>query len=157
MRKLITLMVVLLAWPVVVPAADNNVIAIIVQRNQVTHQMDTAELALIFWRKKLYWADSKPIQAVNLATDSPIRRQFSQKILGGLPESQTDYWNTMYFHGISPPHVVTSQEGMLRFVTETAGAIGYIDACKMDDRIKTVAWVTANGTVTTSQPALDCN
>ncbi len=136
-------------------AAEGDLLAVIVQRGQSVHQMNTAELSLIFLRKKLYWADGKRMQPANLTTDNALRQHFSMRVLGGLPESQTDYWNNMYFNGVSPPFVLASQEAMLRFVAETPGAIGYVDACKADARVKVVAWIDAQGN-TVSGPPPEC-
>ena len=136
-------------------AAEGDTLAAIVQRGQSVHQLGAAELSLIFLRKKLYWADGKRMQPANLPTDNALRQRFSLRILGGLPESQTDYWNNMYFNGVSPPFVLASQEAMLRFVAETPGAIGYVDACKADARVKVVAWIDAQGNAVSGPPP-DC-
>ncbi len=40
--------------------------------------------------------------------------------------------------GISPPHVVASQEAVMRFVANTPGVIGYVAACKVDKRVKVI-------------------
>lgn len=140
----------------VVNQAIAETLAVIVPRNHNLRQIDASELSLIFLRKKLYWADGKHIQAVNYAANNPLRRQFSLSILRSTPETQTDYWNGLYFHGISPPHVIDSQEAMLRFVADTAGAIGYIDACKLDNRVKALAWINADGLVLNNAPELNC-
>jgi len=134
-----------------------EVLAVIVPHNHTARQLDTSELSLIFWRKKLYWADGKRIQTLNYSSSNPLRLQFSLSILKSTPETQADYWNGMYFHGISPPHVVASQEAMLRFVADTAGAIGYIDACKLDNRVKALVWINADGGVLNNQPELNCS
>lgn len=133
-------------------AAEGDTLAAIMQRGQSVHQLGAAELSLIFLRKKMYWADGKRIQPANLPTDNALRQRFSLRILGGLPESQTDYWNNMYFNGVSPPFVLASQEAMLRFVAETPGAIGYVDACKADARVKVVAWIDAQGNAISGPP-----
>ncbi len=137
-------------------AAESETMAVIVSRSQQIKGLDNVELALVFWRKKLYWADGKRIHPVNLSADNPLRRQFSQGILGSLPETQTDYWNDLYFHGTSPPVVMSSQEAVLRFVAETPGAIGYVNACRVDNRVKAVFWINADGNFT-SAPPLNCN
>jgi hypothetical protein len=131
-------------------------LAVIVPQGHNLRQISASELSLIFWRKKLYWADGKRIQTLNYAANNPLRLQFSQTILKSMPETQSDYWNGLYFHGISPPHVVHSQEAMLRFVADSAGAIGYIDACKLDDRVKSLAWINADGNVVAIPPELNC-
>jgi hypothetical protein len=137
-------------------AADMNRLAVIVPHSQATRSFNGAELSLIYWRKKLYWAEGQRMQPVNFPTENPLRRQFSQVVLGGFPETQTEYWNVMYYHGISPPHVVASQEAMLRFVAETPGAIGYVDACKVDNRVKVLLWIGADGISATAPVKLEC-
>lgn len=154
MRIFLVLIGLLLTAGMAMPsqAAEGDTLAVIVQRGQSVHQMSVAELSLIFLRKKLYWADGKRMQPANLPTDNVLRQHFSMRVLGGLPESQTDYWNNMYFNGVSPPFVLSSQEAMLRFVAETPGAIGYVDACKADARVKVVAWIDAQGNAVAGAP-----
>jgi hypothetical protein len=157
MRKLkLLMMIVSVLLSVTMHGANAEVLAVIVPHNHSVHQLDANELSLMFWRKKLYWADGKRIQTLNYSANNPLRLQFSQSVLKSTPDSQTDYWNGLYFHGISPPHVVSSQEAMLRFVADTPGAIGYIDACKLDDRVKPLAWINADRNVLTSEPELNC-
>lgn len=150
---MMALIVVLTSFTLEVNA---EVLAVIVPHNQSIHQLDVNELSLMFWRKKLYWADGKRIQTLNYSATNPLRLQFSLSVLKSPPETQTDYWNELYFHGISPPHVVSSQEAMLRFVADTPGAIGYIDACKLDERVKPLAWINADHNILTTAPELNC-
>ncbi len=119
--------------------------AVIVSGTDSIKPMQLADIGLIYLRKKLYWPNGKPVHPANLPTQHPLRRQFSRQLLGGLPESQVEYWNEQYFHGISPPHVVGSSEGMLRYVAETSGAIGYVAACAVDKRVKVLFWLDADG------------
>lgn len=158
MRSLLILLLsIMLLEPAALFAAEAESMAVIIGRAQPSKGIDSVELSLIYWRKKLYWPDGKRIQPVNLSADSSLRRQFSLSILASPPETQTDYWNDLYFHGTSPPHVINSQEAMLRFVAETPGAIGYINACRVDNRVKAVLWINADGTTSSSSPALNCN
>ena len=157
MRALIYILGTLLAvLPALAVTAESEVIAVIVPKHMTLTSITPGELSLIFWRKKLYWADGKRMHPLNLPTDNPLRRQFSQRILGSLPEAQTDYWNDQYYHGNSPPHVVNSQEAMLRYVTESPGGIGYVHACKVDSRVKVLLWIRADGSVTNTLPVMDC-
>ena len=136
--------------------ADGNIIAVIVPADFSTKHPSRAELSLIFMRKKLYWPNGKRMRPANLPTQQTLRKQFSQQVLGSLPETQTEYWNELYFHGTSPPYVVNSQEAMLRFVADTAGSIGYIDACLLDARVKAIAWLQTDGSLSYQAPALSC-
>jgi hypothetical protein len=157
MRALIYILGSLLAvLPALAHAAEGEVIAVIVPRHMTITSITSGELSLIFWRKKLYWADGKRMHPLNLPTDNPLRRQFSQRILGSLPETQTDYWNDQYYHGNSPPHVVISQEAMLRYVSESPGGIGYVHACKVDSRVKVLLWIRVDGNLTNTPPVMDC-
>lgn len=137
-------------------AHEPVVIAVIMPADQAK-TISLPELKLIYLRKKDYWANGKHIHAVNLPADHPVRMQFSSKILGSLPSAQTDYWNGVYFHGISPPYVVNSEEAVVRYVTDTNGAIGYIQACNVDSRVKAIAWLTESGELLNRPPELHCN
>ncbi len=138
-------------------AAESEVLAIIVPANLVVKRLSASELSLIFLRKKLYWSNGKRMRPANLPTQHDLRQRFSQRVLGSLPETQAEYWNEQYFHGVLPPHVVNSQEAMLRYVADTAGAIGYVDACAVDGRVKVVAWINYDGSWLVSPPPLACD
>lgn len=134
------------------------VIAVIVSSNQNVDDLNFTpnQLSLIYWRKQLYWPKGLRIKPVNLSTEHPLRLQFSQAILGSSPKAQIDYWNGQYFNGVLPPYSVNSEEAVLRYVAQTKGAIGYVDACTNDERVNTILWINKNGAVLTSKPSLDC-
>jgi hypothetical protein len=156
MRRLLTILWAALVLPPSPAVAAEEPVAVIVPRAFAGREPNTQELALIFKRKKLAWDDGTRIQPVNLPADHPARRVFSQRILKSTPEAQTQYWNAMYFQGVFPPHVVASSEAMLRYVADTAGAIGYVPGCKLDTRVKTVLWIDAAGMVSETAPAFEC-
>lgn len=138
-------------------AADKTIIAVIVASDAPVKAVSLAELKLIYWRKKNYWANGQRIHAVNLPSDNPLRLQFSNSVLGSPPNTQSDYWNGLYFHGTSPPHVVYSEEAVIRYVQETTGSIGYVDACKVDARVKAIYWMMPNGDTNNDAPNLNCD
>lgn len=138
-------------------AADKSVIAVIVTNDNPNKSISLGELKLIYWRKKTYWANGQRIHPINLPPDHPLRLQFSSNILGSAPSAQNDYWNGLYFHGISPPHVLYSDEAAIRYVQETAGSIAYADACKLDNRVKPLLWLLPNGETTTNPSFVNCN
>jgi ABC-type phosphate transport system substrate-binding protein len=135
-----------------------SVIAIVVASNQNVDELKLAsnQLSLIYWRKQLYWPKGLRIKPVNLSTEHPLRLQFSQSVLGSAPKSQIDYWNGQYFNGVLPPYSVNSEEAVLRYVTQTKGAIGYVDACTTNERVNTLFWITLSGNIVSSKPLLDC-
>lgn len=138
-------------------AADKSVIAVIVANDNPSKSISLGELKLIYWRKKTYWANGQRIHPINLPSDNPLRLQFSSSILGSAPSAQNDYWNGLYFHGVSPPHVLYSDEAAIRYVQETAGSIAYADACKLDNRVRPVLWLLPNGEISTNASSISCN
>ena len=138
--------------------ANESIIAVIVASNQSIDNLKLApnQLSLIYWRKQLYWPKGLRIKPVNLSTEHPLRQQFSQTILGSLPKAQIDYWNGQYFNGVLPPYTVNSEEAVIRYVAQTNGAIGYVQACLVDERVKAVIWLMPNGNVLSNKPTLNC-
>jgi hypothetical protein len=139
-----------------VTMAEEPVIAVIVSA-QATYSVPVAvnDLASVYWRKKLYDNQGKPLHPANLSSDHPLRLRFSQQVLHSSPKSQVGYWNELYFHGTQPPYTVESQEAMIRYVAYTESAIGYIDACKLDERVRAILWVAGNK-VLSDPPSLRC-
>jgi ABC-type phosphate transport system substrate-binding protein len=136
--------------------AAEEPLAVIVPVNQAKLSIGKSELAAIYRRKKFYWEDGTKIQPVNLPAGSPARRIFSQAILGYAPEELEQYWNDRYFHGVLPPYVLTSEEAVLRFVSETPGAIGYVPYCDADKRVTIVLVISAKGHVSGSSTEISC-
>ncbi len=99
------------------------------------HRLTAETVSLIFRRKQNYWRNGTRIQPVNLPPAHPLRRAFSQSILGHAPEAMEDYLRDMYFHGVLPPYVLASEEAVVIFVASTPGAIGYVSACIPDHRV----------------------
>lgn len=157
MRRLLLFFALAFSLAAPCAASDSEPIAVILPHAQTGHPATLSDLALIYRRKQLVWADGTRIHPANLPQDNPLRRAFSQRVLGSLPEHLAQYWNAMYFNGVSPPHILASEEAVLRFVADTPGAIGYVGACKADGRVRTVFWLLADGTVATQPPVSRCH
>lgn len=157
MRLVSIILYVLMGFvPAIAPAGDQP-LAVIVPHQFTGPLPDMRDLTLIFKRKRLFWEDGARIHPVNLPADNSWRRLFSQSVLKNLPEQQTQFWNAMYYHGVFPPHVADSPEAVLRFVAETRGAIGYVPACLVDARVKSILWISTSGVASGSPPELDCS
>lgn len=137
-------------------AQAGQTLAIIASPELNLKAISQAELALVYWRKKQYWSHGIRMHPLNFPSDSPIRITFSKFILGSTPKQQTDYWNGLYFHGVSPPHIIQSSEAAKRYVLETPGAIAYIDACDIDSRIQAVAWLSSTHGLSPEKPIFQC-
>jgi ABC-type phosphate transport system substrate-binding protein len=112
---------------------------VVVTTPGATERRLTREIvARIFLRKQNAWEHGGRIQPVNLPATSPMRRLFSVSVLGGPPEAWEDYWRDMYFHGVLPPHVLSSEEAVVLFVVSPPGAIGYVSTCAAAQRLTVV-------------------
>ena len=141
------------------PAASESPIsrpiAVIVGASQ-TVALRKSDLELVFRRKKLFWQSNLKVVPVNLPATSQLRKDFSQAVLNASPEDLEKYWNDMYFHGVGPPYVLTSEEAVIRFVAQTPGAIGYVSTCAVDVRVRVVLVITTQGTITDNVSAAKC-
>ncbi|MBS1190397.1 MAG: hypothetical protein H6R10_2189 [Rhodocyclaceae bacterium] len=141
MPTLLSLLISIVLGSVLLPSqarAADQAFAVIVGPGAGELHLTRETLSLIFRRKQNYWKSGSRIQPVNLPAAHPLRRVFSQSILGHPPEALEDYWREMYFHGVLPPHVLASEEAVILFVTSTPGAIGYVSACTPDRRLNVV-------------------
>lgn len=163
----------ILVIPMELRASEVSPMAIIVHEDVDKTTISMTELQLVFWRKREYWANGLKMRPVNLNPNHPLRLQFSTVVLNSLPSAQIDYWNGLYFTGVSPPHVVNSSEAALRYVQKTKGAIAYVDACALLEKnrhnevtnavnnvmanIKILAWINSVGELVNVQPSNSCN
>lgn len=135
---LVSVLLVLLmpaAW------AIDRPFAVIAAPGVSEHRLSPESVSLMFRRKQTYWENGTRIQPVNLPPAHPLRREFSQTILGRLPEDLEDYWREMYFHGVLPPHVLASEEAVVLFVSSTPGAIGYVSNCVPERGVNVVLMI----------------
>jgi ABC-type phosphate transport system substrate-binding protein len=137
--SLLASMLLLLAMPDA--WAAERAFAVITAAGATEHRLTHETVSLIFRRKQNYWENGTRIQPVNLPPAHPLRRAFSQSILGRPPEALEDYWREMYFHGVLPPHVLASEEAVILFVSSTPGAIGYVSTCVPEHGVNVVLMV----------------
>lgn len=140
MRKIYALLVVALL--IGFPVAANEPLAVITAVTNPLAEVSLDTLKLIYQRKNLIDAEGTRWIPLNFPASDPLRRIFSRSLFGMLPEEQDGYWNIQYFNGISPPKVLVSEEAVLRFVTSTTGAIGYVRKHKVDQRVRVLLLLT---------------
>ncbi len=116
-------------------------IAVIAPADTPDLAFDQLTLRDIFLKRITIDRQGHALIPLNLPPDHPLRRAFSIALLGQSTRALQSYWNQRYFHGVSPPYVMNSQEAVVRFVAKTAGAIGYVATCQMDDKVRQVALI----------------
>jgi ABC-type phosphate transport system substrate-binding protein len=139
------LMAVLLLWSLLLcaPLAARDEIAVIVAKEGTEVRFNRKQLHDIYLKKILLAPDGTKLIPVNLPPEHPLRLSLSETLLHKNAQQLQDYWNQRYFHGITPPYVLHSQEAVVQFVAKTPGAIGYISICHMDDRVREVLRLSA--------------
>jgi len=116
-------------------ARASEPLAIIAALGTARRPLTLDEVQLIYLKKKLYWEDGSRIAPINLPASNPTRREFSLTVLERPLESLESYWNDMYFHGVTPPFVVGSNEAAIRFIEQTPNGIAYLPLCSVDRRV----------------------
>ena len=114
--------------------AEEGRVALVAAAQAPATTLSVDELAQVFRRRRQFVGGQR-VQPINLPASHALRRFFSQAVLQQAPEDMEDYWRDMYFNGVFPPFVLASEEAVLRFVSATPGAIGYVSACALDKRV----------------------
>jgi ABC-type phosphate transport system substrate-binding protein len=117
-------------------ARAEDQIAVIVSSRARHLNLDGATLRGIYLKKIFLDNAGHPFIPVNLPPDSPLRHAFARSVFRMDEQQLQTYWNRRYFQGVSPPYVLGSQKAVVRFVAETPGAIGYVNTCYLDDRVR---------------------
>jgi len=84
-------------------------------------------LARAFFKQTTRWDHGEPIRPVDLPLASPIRRAFSDEVLKRPPAAVRGYWLQRIFSGRDvPPLELDSDAAVIRYVTASPGAVGYV-------------------------------
>jgi len=135
MGKLIRLWVFLISIFLSVSCAAD--IVVITNKETNLDSISREELRKVYLKIKTFVNGQKVIP-VNLPPSSPLRKVFQEKVLNMDNEQLNLYWNEMYFHGVEPPIVLSSEEAVKRFVKKVKGAIGYIRRENVDKDLKII-------------------
>jgi ABC-type phosphate transport system substrate-binding protein len=100
------------------------------------------ELRPIFQTKKDTWPDGSPARPFNLPEANTARRSFDVAVLGLDADRVARYWIDRKIRGGErPPQTIPSSALMLKVVSKTAGAVGYVEAADVDASVKVIARV----------------
>ena len=102
---------------------------VIVAPSNPVDGVDRRFLLEAFLRKTTTWPDGQPLRPIDQLSDSPTRRRFSDDALGRSVGAVKAYWLQAIFSGRGvPPPEVNSDDQVVKFVLQTAGAIGYVSS-----------------------------
>lgn len=84
-------------------------------------------LSRIFLKKVMWWEGGVPMRPVDRTYDSPIREQFSDRIIRRSVRAVRSHWQQAIFSGQeTPPPVFSTDDEVIAYVKRTPGAIGYV-------------------------------
>jgi ABC-type phosphate transport system substrate-binding protein len=115
-----------------------DAIAVIVAKDAPDMAINRVLLRNIYLKKIFVDDDGHPYIPVNLPPENPLRVRLAESLFNKSAQQLQDYWNQRYFQGVPPPYVLSSQEAVMQFVAKTPGAIGYVAACRLDERVRSI-------------------
>jgi ABC-type phosphate transport system substrate-binding protein len=136
---LVVALVVLVA-PVPGHAVSEVPIVVIAHKDVKVAALSRDELRLIFQTKKNTWPDGSPVRPFNLPDTSLVRRVIDAAVLGLDSDRIARYWIDRKIRGGErAPQIAPSSGVMVKVVSKTAGAIGYVEATAADASVKVIA------------------
>jgi len=133
---------VLALWLGVVPRAagaqDTEPLAIVVNRNNPLTEISLADLRRVFRGQRSRWTNGRRVTLVMRDAGAPERNAIIQSLYGLNEEQYRRTFLQAVFSGeaAEAPKTLTSTNGVLRFVYNVPGAIGYVRARHVDASVK---------------------
>ena len=142
-RKRLNLFILLIILTEPVTAAPSSDISVphaiyaIVNRDTTQHIISRNGLSAIFKMRLRHWQDGSPVTVFVLDDDNPLHKLFCKQILNVFPHQMRRSWNKLVFSGTGQaPVLVANKEEMIKKISMTPGAVGYIDGQDLTDTIK---------------------
>ena len=107
-------------------------IAVVVGAHSEIADVTLDTLRELYLRRRRVWPDGSRVIPVNLPADTDIRRRFSKRVLGRLPQDLSAYWDRQYFDGIQPPVVLRTATAVCAYLATEPKAIGYVRHDEVD-------------------------
>jgi len=121
-------------------AQDDGRMAVIVHPDRRA-ELSVDDVAQIYLRRRRHWDDGETIVPLNLASGTPLRAQFSHRVLRQTEARLADYWNRRYFDGLMPPATLASTAAVRRYVAADPRAIGYVPAVEADRSVRVILFL----------------
>ena len=121
------------------PAAPTSQFRIIVHRENPVTSLTIPVLQRIFRKQTRMWPNGESIVPVDWDATSPVREDFSQKVLRRSVREVAEFWvQQSITQGLTPPTTLKSARAILRFVASVPGAIAYAPAHEVDATVKKI-------------------
>ena len=135
MKRTVVFMCVVLCLIIGTAHAD---VLIIANKNVKDSVITKADLKEIFLGKKVQWTDNTKIRFVTLKESDP-HKTFLKTYINKSAKQYSNYWRKMVFTGKGKiPKSFATNAAMIKYVSGTSGAIGYIGSSTKPANVKTI-------------------
>ena len=135
MRKLI-LLLALACLPLTAGAADLVVVA---NPKSGIDQMSRKEVTFVFMGRWRQLPSGLPALPIDLPDENPQRADFYRQLVNKSPSEIKAYWSRLVFSGgARPPVAAGNAEEQMKQLSNTPGAISYMERAAVDGRFKIV-------------------
>lgn len=119
--------------------AEANRVVIVAHRDVRVDSLSDEDLRAIFFGQRLYWQEGQLIVPIVL-TSGPTHETFLATCLQETAPLFRTFWMHAIFTGQARAPKATSREEIaLAFVAETPGAVGYVRAGNVSNRVKIIS------------------
>jgi len=124
--------------PRAVPARESEALAIVVNRSNPLSEVSLADLRRIYRGQRSRWSNGRRVTLVMRDPGTPEREAILQTLYG----IDEDEYRRGFFQAVftgeagGAPKILASTNGVLRFVFNVPGAIGYVRASEVDSSVK---------------------
>jgi hypothetical protein len=101
---------------------------VIVNPSVAGHTVSRQILAQVYLGTVARWGNGGAISAVDLSSTSPVRRAFSEQVLGLSTDAVKYHWLRKIASGQRPPIAKSADQDVIAFVAAQAGGVGYVSA-----------------------------
>lgn len=100
---------------------------VVVNADVADRSVSQSSVRAIFSMRMRQWTDGKPVRVFVLPDQDPVHVSFAKSRLNTFPHQLRRAWDLLVFSGSGQaPTVVESPTEMMKRVSSTAGAIGYL-------------------------------
>lgn len=132
----------LMALTMMLPLASVSAlaeIAIVVSPDSPVASLTKEDVEKIFLGKTKKFPDGSSAMPLDLSEGSAVREEFYSKVINKTASQLNSYWSRLIFTGKGkPPRAVEDADELMDEVGDGDEAVGYMDASKVDDRVKVV-------------------
>ena len=111
-------------------------VAVIANKSVPVASISTGQLTDIYSLRTKAWSNGKAVIPITLKADGEVSQKYF-KAIGKSPMEMKKYWMKLQLTGEGQaPEGFSSEEEIVNKVASTPGAIGFVDADKVTDKVK---------------------